>query len=171
MSETYEQQVDASCRNGTLHIHPPLLAAILLIAGLLLHLAIGHHHRAVHFSQLLALLLVAAGTGLGCYAAALFAARDTTKNPYGQPTAFVNTPPYTFTRNPMYVGFATALLGFAVFFESPAMLLAPVVFVLVIDRMVIPQEEETLQRLFGEQYYDYTSRVSRWLPLPFSSSP
>ena len=79
--------------------------ALLLLGGLLLHHAAADmHHRFVHAHQLLGLLLVAAGVGLAAYAAAIFEARDTTKNPHGQPTAFVAGAPYTFTRNPMYLG-------------------------------------------------------------------
>jgi protein-S-isoprenylcysteine O-methyltransferase Ste14 len=147
---------------GTLRIYPPVLAGALLLGALLLHL-LGHHHRIVHPHELLGLLLVAAGAGLSSYAAALFGGRKTTKNPYGHPDAFVTDVPYTFTRNPMYVGLATILLGFAVFFGSPAMLIAPLLFFLVIDRMLIPEEEETMERIFGEQYLDYKRRVRRWL--------
>jgi protein-S-isoprenylcysteine O-methyltransferase Ste14 len=166
MSEIYEQEAGTGRRIGTLHIHPPLLAGGLLIIGLLLHLIGASHQPPFPFHQLVGLLLVAAGAGLACYAAALFAARDTTKNPYGEPAAFVEAPPYTFTRNPMYVGLTTILFGFAIFFGSPAMLLGPIAFAFAIDRMVIPQEEGTMARLYGEQYRDYKSRVSRWLPIP-----
>src|SRR5208282_1492978 len=71
--------------------------------------------------------------------------------------------PYTWTRNPMYLGLATALMGLAIFFGSIAMLLAPAVFFAVIDRMVIPREEETMERLFGNDYVDYKNRVRRWI--------
>ncbi len=49
----------------------------------------------------------------------------------------------------MYLGITTTLLGMAVFFSSIAMLIAPAVFYAVIDRMVIPREEETMERLFS----------------------
>ena len=63
----------------------------------------------------------------------------------------------------MYLGLTTTLFGLAVFFGSIAMLLAPAVFFAVIDRMVIPREEETMERLFGQDYRDYTYRVRRWI--------
>jgi protein-S-isoprenylcysteine O-methyltransferase Ste14 len=116
---------------------------------------------------LLGLLLVAAGAGLSAYAAALFTARDTTKDPYGQPVAFVTIAPYTFTRNPMYLGLMTILLGFAIFFFSPVMLMAPLGFFLVIDRMIIPREELALERTFGSAYLDYQRRVRRWLRISY----
>ena len=145
----------------TIKIYPPILAGILLLATLILHLIAGNRTVGIH--QLLGLLIVAAGAGLSCYAAALFSGRDTTKNPYGEPSGFVIQAPYTSTRNPMYLGFTTALFGFAIFFGSPLMLLAPITFVVVIDRMLIPREEATMERLFGSQYTDYKNRVRRWL--------
>ena len=147
-----------------LRIPPPALAGLLLLGALLLHLVGGPHpHRFIHPHQLLGMLLVAAGAALSSYAAALFSGHATTKNPHGRPTTFVNEAPYTFTRNPMYLGLTTVLLGFAVFFGSPVMLIAPLVFFLMIDRMLIPEEETTLERLFGEPYLDYKRCVRRWL--------
>jgi protein-S-isoprenylcysteine O-methyltransferase Ste14 len=29
--------------------------------------------------------------------------------------------------------------------------------------MLIPEEEETMERIFGEQYLDYKRRVRRWI--------
>jgi protein-S-isoprenylcysteine O-methyltransferase Ste14 len=162
MSETASNVSD---RDAGMRIHPPILAGGLLIAGLILHLLGSHHHyhHAVHFHQFAGLLMVAAGAALSAYAAALFSARDTTRNPYGEPTQFVTITPYTFTRNPMYLGIVAMLGGFAIFFWSPVMVLAPIVFFLVINRVVIPKEEETLERTFGINYQDYQRRVRRWL--------
>ncbi len=156
-----EIRARATGASDSIRIHPPLLAGILLICTLILHL-IGEHHT-LPTLQFFGLLLVAGGAGLCCYAAALFAAGDTTKNPYGEPSGFVSQAPYTFTRNPMYLGFTTVLFGFAVFFGSAVMTLAPITFLVIIDRMVIPREEDTMERLFGQQYVDYKQRVRRWL--------
>ena len=143
-------------------IHPPLLAAALILVTLILHFVLPEE-RTVGWHLVIGLLLVAVGAGLSSFAAAIFQARETTKNPYGEPAAFVVQPPYTWTRNPMYLGITTALLGLAIFFGSIVMLLAPIAFFIVIDRMVIPREEETMERLFGEQYVDYKNRVRRWI--------
>jgi protein-S-isoprenylcysteine O-methyltransferase Ste14 len=155
-------ETDFQLKDGGAHrISPPVLAGLLLLGVLLLHL-LGGHHRFVHPHQLLGLVLVAAGVGLSSYAAALFGAHATTRSPYGQPAAMVTEAPYTFTRNPMYLGLTVVLLGFAIFFGSPTMLIAPLLFYLVIDRILIPEEETTMERLFGEQYLDYKRRVQRW---------
>ena len=146
----------------TMKIHPPLLAGGLLLVTLLLHFMLPEE-RSVGWYEVIGLLVVAVGVGVSCYAAAIFQARETTKKPWGEPTAFVVLSPYTWTRNPMYLGITTALFGMAIFFSSIAMLLAPAVFFAVIDRMVIPREEETMERLFGQDYLAYKDRVRRWV--------
>jgi protein-S-isoprenylcysteine O-methyltransferase Ste14 len=146
----------------TMKIHPPLLAGVLLLVTLALHFMLPEE-RTVGWEQVIGLLLVAAGVGLSSFAAAIFSARDTTKKPWGEPAKFVVQAPFTWTRNPMYLGIVTVLLGLAIFFGSIAMLLAPAVFFAVIDRMVIPREEETMERLFGQDYVAYKDRVRRWI--------
>ena len=143
-------------------IHPPLLAVALILITLILHFVLPEE-RLVGWHHVIGLLLVAVGAGLSSFAAAIFQARDTTRNPYGDPATFVVQAPYTWTRNPMYLGITTALFGLAIFFGSIVMLLAPIAFFIVIDRMVIPREEETMERLFSQQYVDYKNQVRRWV--------
>jgi protein-S-isoprenylcysteine O-methyltransferase Ste14 len=152
---------DGTTRRSALRIYPPLLAGGLLLATLVIHLFTEHGAVALH--HLLGLLLVAGGVGLSAFAAALFQARETTKHPYGAPAAFVSEIPYTVTRNPMYVGLAVTLLGFAIFFGSIVMAAAPVIFVVAIDRLLIPGEEAAMEGRFGESYREYKARVRRWL--------
>lgn len=162
MDSTGPQTANTNTTLSTMKIHPPLLAGVLLLVTLILHFLLPEE-RVVGWSEVIGLLLVAVGAGLTGFAAALFQARDTTCKPWGEPSQFVVQPPYTWTRNPMYLGVTTALLGFAVFFSSLTMLLAPAIFFSVIDRLVIPREEETMERLFGNDYVAYKDRVRRWL--------
>jgi len=143
-------------------IPPPFLALLLLAGGLILH-SFSRAPRTVFAHHVLGLLLVVGGVLIAAFAAALFRARKTTLNPQGEATVFAVEMPYTFTRNPMYLGTTLVLFGFAVFFASIAMLLAPIAYFVVIDRMVIPLEEYNLERIFGAQYVDYKTRVRRWL--------
>jgi protein-S-isoprenylcysteine O-methyltransferase Ste14 len=146
----------------TMKIHPPLLAGVLVLVTLALHFMLPEE-RIVGWEQVIGLLLVAVGAGVSSFAAAIFQARETTRKPWGEPTKFVEQPPFTWTRNPMYLGLATTLLGLAIFFGSIAMLVAPAVFFAVIDRIVIPREEETMERIFGQDYVAYKDRVRRWI--------
>jgi protein-S-isoprenylcysteine O-methyltransferase Ste14 len=147
---------------GGFPIPPPFLALLLLAGGLILH-SFSNAPRTVFAHHVLGLLLVVGGVLIAAFAAALFRARKTTLNPQGEATALAVETPYTFTRNPMYLGTTLVLFGFAVFFASIAMLLAPIAYFVVIDRMVIPLEEYNLERIFSTQYVDYKTRVRRWL--------
>jgi protein-S-isoprenylcysteine O-methyltransferase Ste14 len=142
-------------------IPPPFLAIGLLVVTLILHSLFESGDVAAH--EVLGMLLVAGGIGTSFYARAIFQGRNTTANPYGEPSQFVVEMPYTFTRNPMYLGLTMGLLGFAIFFGSIVMLLAPVGFVIAIDRLVIPGEEAAMERAFGQQYLEYKERVRRWI--------
>src|SRR5260370_40586751 len=104
-------------------IHPPLLAGALVLVTLALHFMLPEE-RTVGWEQVIGLLLVAAGAGLSSFAAAIFQARETARKPWGEPPKFVEQPPFTWTRNPMYLGLAATLLGLALVYGSIAKLLA-----------------------------------------------
>lgn len=78
-------------------------------------------------------------------------------------TSLVTTGIFRWTRNPMYLGLATALLGWAAFLSAAWPLLGPVLFVLYVNRFQIQAEERILTELFGDEYTDYTRRVRRWI--------
>ena len=71
---------------------------------------------------------------------------------------------YRYTRNPMYVGVLTVILGWAVLFQ--ALPLVPYTFTVgaVFHLFIVVYEEPHLRNVFGAEYDDYCSRVGRWLP-------
>src|SRR5262245_40633565 len=78
-------------------------------------------------------------------------------------TTIVETGPYRFTRNPIYLAMFLGLIGLAMAFDSlwlPAVL---VPFALVIRYGVVAREEAYLERKFGQTYRRYGSQVRRWL--------
>ena len=70
---------------------------------------------------------------------------------------------YTITRNPMYLGLAIVLLGWACFLSNALAFAFIPAFVLYMNRFQIGPEEAVLGGMFGEQYTSYRSRVRRWL--------
>ena len=78
-------------------------------------------------------------------------------------TALVTSGVYRYTRNPMYVGLALLVLGWAAFLCSPWAIAGPVLFVLYISRFQIEPEEKILSAKFGAEYSSYLSRARRWL--------
>jgi protein-S-isoprenylcysteine O-methyltransferase Ste14 len=78
-------------------------------------------------------------------------------------TTIVDTGPYRFTRNPIYLAMVLGLIGLAIAFNTLWLLLVPVPFALVIRYGVIAREEAYLERKFGDVYRRYRSCVRRWL--------
>lgn len=84
--------------------------------------------------------------------------------PTNQPTtAIVESGPYRFTRNPIYLGMFGGQVGLAIAFDTLWLLLMLVPFALVIRYGVVAREEIYLERKFGDLYRGYRVRVRRWL--------
>jgi protein-S-isoprenylcysteine O-methyltransferase Ste14 len=75
----------------------------------------------------------------------------------------VESGPYRFSRNPMYVGSTVGYTGLALLFNLawPVVLLPIVLIVLTVA--VILREERYMHARFGPAYETYCARVPRWL--------
>ena len=78
-------------------------------------------------------------------------------------TTLVESGPYRFTRNPIYLGMLLSLIGLAIAFNNLWLLTMLVPFALVLRYGVVAREEVYLERKFGDVYRGYRSRVRRWL--------
>jgi protein-S-isoprenylcysteine O-methyltransferase Ste14 len=78
-------------------------------------------------------------------------------------TTLVETRPYRFTRNPVYLSLCLGLIGLAAAFDNLWLLMMLVPFALVIHYGVVAREEAYLEPKFGDVYRGYRSRVRRWL--------
>ena len=78
-------------------------------------------------------------------------------------TTIVESGPYRFTRNPIYLGMFLSLIGLAIAFDNLWLLMMLVPFALIIRYGVVAREEAYLERKFGDVYRGYRSRVRRWL--------
>ena len=84
--------------------------------------------------------------------------------PTNLPTiTIVETGPYRFTRNPIYLGMFLGLVGLAIAFDNLWLLAMLVPFTLAIRYGVVAREEAYLERKFGDAYRQYRARVRRWL--------
>lgn len=112
------------------------------------------------------LLMVAVVTAVGLtLAGALeFRRAQTTVNPTApeSTSSLVTSGIYQFTRNPMYVGFFIALIGWGCFLGNVYALVFSLLFVPYMNKFQILPEEKMLFQLFGQQYKDYCDSVRRW---------
>jgi protein-S-isoprenylcysteine O-methyltransferase Ste14 len=89
----------------------------------------------------------------------------TTINPLNpeQASSVVTDGIYRHTRNPMYLGFAMMLVGWAIYLDVAWELLGPVAFVAFANRFQIVPEDRVLSLKFGRDYETYRQRVRRWV--------
>lgn len=78
----------------------------------------------------------------------------------------VDTGPYRYSRNPMYVGVVVAVIGEGIAFESVLGIAVAGVVWLLFRQLVVDYEEPLLRRHLGEPFEAYCQRVPRWIP-PF----
>jgi protein-S-isoprenylcysteine O-methyltransferase Ste14 len=107
-----------------------------------------------------------AGIGLAFDVLGLIAFRRsrTTVNPLRpqKASALVTDGIYRVTRNPMYVGMAFLLAGWAAYLGSLWTFVGPGLFIGYITRYQIAPEERVLRERFPE-FEAYAARVRRWL--------
>jgi protein-S-isoprenylcysteine O-methyltransferase Ste14 len=72
--------------------------------------------------------------------------------------------PYRYVRNPMITGVLAVLLGEAVVFGSPALLIWCAAFFAINWAFFVLSEEPGLVRRFGDEYRHYRRNVPRWIP-------
>ena len=103
------------------------------------------------------------GLGISIWGSEKFGRVGTTVKTFDEPSKLVTDGLFRFSRNPMYLGFASALLGIWTLLGALSPLLGVVIFVVVTDRWYIPFEERTLVERFGGQFQDYAARTRRWI--------
>ncbi|MDH5178347.1 MAG: isoprenylcysteine carboxylmethyltransferase family protein [Gammaproteobacteria bacterium] len=94
-----------------------------------------------------------------------FRQAGTTVNPLKpeQTSELVSTGLYSYSRNPMYVGFLLFLIAWGLYLGSgPGLLLLPL-FVRLLTQVQIIPEEKMLEKKFGDRYTAYSKRVRRWI--------
>lgn len=107
--------------------------------------------------------LMAAGFALMLWAIVNFWRAKTNVMPFKPANTLVVVPPYTFTRNPMYLGLTMAYVGgaLATNWAWPLVFLPAVIGITA--AVIVAREERYLRAAFGAQYDAYCARVRRWI--------
>lgn len=108
-------------------------------------------------------IMILFGAIMNLWTDRLFKENNTTVKPYLEPTSLITSGPFSLSRHPMYLGMASVLLGVAVNHGTIITFVFPLLFVILMETLFIPFEEETLIRTYGVDYRDYQSKVRRWI--------
>jgi protein-S-isoprenylcysteine O-methyltransferase Ste14 len=149
-----------------LHIPVPWVYVLAYLIGLIPQMLIPikiHSLKVALIIMVSGIVLFAIGALFAAWSLIIFRKARTTTTPGVSSKKVVQHGPYRISRNPMYVSLVLAYLGEAGFLGQiwPVLVLPFLLF--YINNIVIPLEEETLEKDFQQEYRDYRSRVSRWI--------
>jgi protein-S-isoprenylcysteine O-methyltransferase Ste14 len=114
---------------------------------------------------LLPLLFIFFGLGLSITGVMAFRSASTTVDPRhpDESSSIVNSGVYKWSRNPMYLGFLSILLGWSLYLANALAFICLPIFVLYMNRFQIQPEEKAMCARFGDDYLLYMESVRRWL--------
>jgi len=122
------------------------------------------------FSITVGLPLAFLGEALRCWAVGYSGA--TTRSDHVQAPKLVTAGPYSYLRNPLYLGnfitaagFTIAFTGKNTFLTRAALAIATLGTIAGVYSIIIPHEEEFLLRHFGEEFVVYCDHVPPLIPL------
>ena len=85
----------------------------------------------------------------------------------GFPERVIDTGPYGYSRNPMYLGHMIWMVGLVLVTRSPLAVLVAAIRIPWYDARAA-EDERRLEERFGAEYAAYRDRVPRWIGRPSS---
>lgn len=79
------------------------------------------------------------------------------------PEHLVTRGPFSFTRNPIYLGGVAILIGLGLIARTPWFIVLAPAAAFAVRKLAIEREEKHLETRFGKKWRDYAKRVRRWV--------
>ncbi len=157
-----KESTHSSCRSdsGKKTVMPPTYFYILLLLTIPTYFVLRVIPSPFNF---IGLVFVAFGIVMNIWGDAKFKEKQTTISPFGTPTALVTEGPFRVSRNPMYVGMASILLGAAIGIGSLVAFACPIIFAVIMQTKFLPAEEKNLEATFPTEYQIYKTKVRQWI--------
>ncbi|MEL6369904.1 MAG: isoprenylcysteine carboxylmethyltransferase family protein [Pseudomonadota bacterium] len=146
-------------------VPPPVIGIAFGAAMLFVQRGLPQFQLDVPGGRIAAIIVAVIGLSIEVAAVGHFFRRKTTINPLAPDKTqhLVVEGLYRVTRNPMYLGMAILLTGWALWLGNPINIAFVALFVVVLTELQIKPEERALEAKFGESYRDYCQRVRRWV--------
>lgn len=144
---------------------PPLLILVTVLAavGLGFFLPLPWPGLDDTAARVVGLGLGAVGLALVTWAAVALARHETTILPHKGASELVTTGPFTWLRNPIYLGDALIMFGAGEVTKNIWFIILVPVFAALVTWLAILPEERHLAAKFGKDYEDYKERTRRWI--------
>ena len=115
--------------------------------------------------NVLSLISILFGITILFLAVRLFNKQNTTVNPIKieKASSLVVAGIFQYSRNPMYLGMLFVLIGLSFKFNLIGGIIFTLLFMLLITAFQIKPEEQTMDKLFGDEFKEYKKKVRMWL--------
>lgn len=145
-------------------LHPPTVFLVLLLSGYVLKVFLGGvlPVRPI-IAEGVGGLIVLASLYFAIAAIASFSEKGETLRPDSPSQGLICDGVFEYSRNPIYLAMVLFGLGFGLATTNLWMILTSFATGAILHFLVIPNEEDYLDRRFGGEYRDYCGRVRRWL--------
>jgi len=144
-------------------IIPPFLFLCCIITMICLHQFLPLQQLIEYPFNLIGMLFFGLGLLMVTTISKRFSKVKTEIHTFKKPRKLVKGGLFQYTRNPIYLGFVTALLGIAILLGSAAAFIPIICFFLAANFWYIPFEEKNMKAIFGQDYHFYQRNVRRWL--------
>ena len=147
-------------------VFPPLAMLVALVAAVVLEWLWPLHLLPPPFpfrTTAPGIVLILAALALGISGLLTFRRSGTNVDPRRPALRVIETGPYRFTRNPMYLGMVGIQFGLALTFSLDWALFGAVLLGLVLHFGVVLREEAYMTAKFGAAYTEFRARTRRWL--------
>lgn len=153
---------DASKPSWIVRIPPPVWLLGMIVVALVVDALI--QLPAIVQQRPAGIALIVAGLALAMWARLTFQRNSAEIYPWSEThSALVTSGPFRFSRNPMYLGLHVIGLGVALVAGTWLMWLVPVVLFVLVNFVIVPFEERSMERVFGDAYRAYQASVRRWI--------
>ena len=145
---------------------PPLLYLTAAFAGIALQYALPLPWipgPVGEMALMLGLLLMAAAVFIDVRTFQELRKHKTTILPTRAASHLVTGGPFSFSRNPIYLGDAMALVGWGLFLGALSAFVVLPGFVMLINRRFIRGEEAALKAAFPDEFAAFARRTRRWI--------
>jgi protein-S-isoprenylcysteine O-methyltransferase Ste14 len=111
----------------------------------------------------LGIILILFGTIINLWTDNLFKKEKTNVKYHKIPSKLISYGPFEISRNPMYLGMLTILLGTAIIIQNLVAFVFPIAFFIIINYKFIPTEEKNMEKKFKLNYLKYKKKARRWI--------
>jgi len=152
-------------RGARVRFPPPLVFLASALTGVAMQLFVAPLGLPIDRKVTIVAGLLIAAAGVACVASAriLFLRTGQNPTPWSPTPELIAKGPYRFTRNPMYLGITTLLVGAGIANNVLWISLFAPVALAIVHVIAVVKEEAYLAAKFGDSYVAYAARVRRYV--------